>query len=334
MFNFSSEEQSRLSPYFTNMHSDIFGLKLPQEVAGALFSRYSRSNKSLRKIFLDEFLGKVDLDVQEDKNLEAVEKAREFYDRVLIGYGDDSVAQLGGAHLACENVSNVAAKTLEDSRIGIAPLEKSTRYVKFDTKDENGEYLFYKEPSIMISKYKQEYLDLMNKLFDTYSSLMSPMIEHLKTHIPIESISFREPKTGDMIGWNNTEGFPELRLIARKAYQSSLRSNACDILRSFLPAATLTNVGLFGVGQAFEHLLNKLFSTELAEMHDIALSSHSELKSLIPSFVKRVRRDEYLVQTESETKKLYNSLSAIANKNECRAIQLLLLILMRMPKTK
>src|SRR5262245_23064201 len=161
MEDFSSTEQQNLTPFFTNLTEPIFGLKLPQEVAGALFSRYSRSTKSLRRIFLDEFLGNSDLLLHQlpgnqqttEEHSAALKKAREFYDRVLIGYGDDSVAQLGGAHVACEQISNVAAKLLEDARIGIAPLEKSTRYVRFDAKDQYGEYLFYKEPNLMASPH-------------------------------------------------------------------------------------------------------------------------------------------------------------------------------------
>ncbi len=118
---FTAEEKSRLAPFFTNLDRSTFGLKLPQEVAGALFSRYSRSTKSLRRTFLDEFLGDPALglsdllDGQTDPadDSAALKKARAFYERVLVGYGDDSVAQLGGAHLACENISNVAAKLLE-----------------------------------------------------------------------------------------------------------------------------------------------------------------------------------------------------------------------------
>src|SRR3989304_6056486 len=135
----SPEKQKMLAPFFTNLDRDVFGLKLPQEVAGALFSRYSRSSKGLRQVFLDEFWGQEGLalpTLPAEQDSSALKKAREFYDRVLIGYGDDSVAQLGGAHIACENISNVAANILEDARIGIAPLEKSTRYVRFDQKDE------------------------------------------------------------------------------------------------------------------------------------------------------------------------------------------------------
>src|SRR5712692_7578894 len=129
MENFSPSEQRSLAPFFSNLTEPIFGLKLPQEIAGALFSRYSRSAKSLRRIFLDEFFEHIspspdallyDPSLQVDQSA-ALKKARAFYDRVLIGYGDDSVAQLGGAHIACEQISNVAAKLLEDARIGIAP---------------------------------------------------------------------------------------------------------------------------------------------------------------------------------------------------------------------
>ncbi len=139
---FCADEQKRLAPFFTNLERDTFGLKLPQEVAGALFSRYSRSVKTCAGLFSTSFsampswrcktcsAGKPASD-----DSAALKKARAFFERVLVGYGDDSVAQLGGAHIACENISNVAAKLLEDARIGIAPLEKSTRYVRFDQKD-------------------------------------------------------------------------------------------------------------------------------------------------------------------------------------------------------
>src|SRR2546422_268299 len=161
---FTAAEQKSLSPFFTNLDRNVFGLQLPQEVAGALFSRYSRSIKSLRRTFLDEFLGDPELALKDllggsipsSDQSAALKKARDFYDRVLVGYGDDSVAQLGGAHIACENISNVAANILEDARIGIAPLEKSTRYVRFDQKDEDGTYLFYREPKIMASPHRSE----------------------------------------------------------------------------------------------------------------------------------------------------------------------------------
>ena len=313
---FNEIEQKSLSPFFTNLNEPVFGLKLPQEVAGALFSRYSRSTKSLRRTFLDEFLGDPELALGEllggqtsaSDQSAALKKARAFYDRVLVGYGDDSVAQLGGAHIACEKISNVAAKILEDARIGIAPLEKSTRYVRFDQKDEDGNYLFYREPKIMASPHKEAYVEVLNLLFETYARQIDPMIEFVKTSLPIETIQLRHPQTGKTLSYHETKGDDRLKKWAETAYRSTVRSQACDVLRSYLPAATLTNVGFFGVGQAFEYLLTKLYSHELAETKYLAGAIHQELNKLIPSFVKRAKLSDYMTETYSATRFLAGQL--------------------------
>jgi thymidylate synthase ThyX len=307
---FTPDEQRSLAPFFTNLDRSVFGLKLPQEVAGALFSRYSRSTKSLRRTFLDEFLGDPELGLKDllgaqtsaSDNSAALKKARAFYDRVLVGYGDDSVAQLGGAHIACENISNVAANLLEDARIGIAPLEKSTRYVRFDHKDSDGNYLFYREPKIMGSKHADAYLETMNLLFDTYSRQMEPMLEFVAKSLPIEQLEVRDPTTGKALSYDEAKKDEKLRRWAETAYRATVRAHACDVLRGYLPAATLTNVGLFGVGQAFEYLLNKLYSHELTEAKGLAGAMHRELNQLIPSFVKRAQASDYLEGTAAAVK--------------------------------
>jgi thymidylate synthase ThyX len=308
---FTAEEQKRLIPFFTNLERPIFGLKLPQEVAGALFSRYSRSSKSLRRTFLDEFLGDPELGLKDllggqpvDDDSAALKKARAFYDRVLVGYGDDSVAQLGGAHVACENISNVAAKLLEDARIGIAPLEKSTRYVRFDHKDAGGNYLFYREPKIMASRHAGSYVELMNLLFDTYSRQMEPMLECVAHSLPIEQVEARDPSSGKALPYAEAKKDERLKRWAETAYRATVRAHACDVLRSYLPAATLTNVGMFGAGQAFEYLLSKLYSNELSEAKAVAGAMHDELNQLIPSFIKRAQSNEYLAQISSSSKNL------------------------------
>ena len=159
---FSDTEQALLAPFVTDMTSPIFGLRnLPEVVKGALFSRYSRSDKSIRRILLDEFINLPEsgftqlvaqLGTESREQLVATQQAEAFYDRVLVGYGDDSVAELGGAHVACEDISNVAAKIIEDARIGLSPLEKSTRYVTFNKKV-NGQYRYVREASIMQSRW-------------------------------------------------------------------------------------------------------------------------------------------------------------------------------------
>ena len=267
-----------------------------------MFSRYSRSTKSLRRTFFDEFLGDPELGLKDllgaqtsaSDDSAALKKARAFYDRVLVGYGDDSVAQLGGAHIACENISNVAANLLEDARIGIAPLEKSTRYVRFDQKDSGGNYLYYREPKIMASKHRQTYLEVMNLLFDTYSRQMEPMLEFVAESLPIDQLEVRDPTSGKPLSYEQAKSDEKLRRWAETAYRATVRAQACDVLRSYLPAATLTNVGMFGVGQAFEYLLSKLHSHELSEAKELAAAMHGELNQLIPSFVKRAQVNDYL----------------------------------------
>jgi thymidylate synthase ThyX len=309
---FTVDEQKALAPFFTNLDRSVFGLKLPQEVAGALFSRYSRSTKSLRRTFLDEFLGDPELGLRDllgaqtsaSDDSAALKKARAFYDRVLVGYGDDSVAQLGGAHVACENISNVAAKLLEDARIGIAPLEKSTRYVRFDQKDPEGNYLFYREPRIMASRHRDAYLEVMMLLFDTYSRQMEPMLESVARSLPIQTLEVRDPATGKVLAYEEAQRDEKLKRWAESAYRATVRAHACDVLRGYLPAATLTNVGMFGVGQAFEYLISKLCSHDLNEAKELGGALHGELNQLIPSFVKRARFNEYLAGTAELSKAL------------------------------
>ena len=158
---FTESQVKILQRYVTSTSSNIFALRnLPEVIKGALFSRYSRSSLGLRSLLLKDFIlneetafsaitGAQVSQEQDDPELEdqivAIKKAQNFYDRILDGYGDDSIGELGGAHLAIENVSMIAAKNIEDCRIGGSPLEKSTRYIYFDQKV-GGEYLYYREP--------------------------------------------------------------------------------------------------------------------------------------------------------------------------------------------
>lgn len=273
MEQFTSDETAILSHFMTNVDKPIFVLKnLPEIVKGALFSRYSRTDKSLRRVLLDEFINKTEsgfgqmVKFQTDRGIEesiAMNKAEEFYERVFIEYGDDSVAELGGAHAACEDISQPAAKVLEDPRIGISPLEKSTRYILFNEKV-NGEYRFYKEPVLMASEFADLYLKINNMLFDCYSELVAPMKKFI------------------------IEKFPQPADMTERAYKFTVKAKACDVLRVFLPASTLTNVGIFGNGRSLEYLLIRLRSSPLKEMQNIALSLHEELRKVMPPFMKRV----------------------------------------------
>src|SRR2546423_11744993 len=146
---FSVDEAEVRRRYVTNLARPVFALvNLPEVVKGARFARYSRSAKSLRRLFLDEFVG--DLDITGDATIDAtvgVARAEELYDRVFMEYGDDSVAQLGGVHLACEQASNLLTKILEWGRL-LSYLEQSTRYIAYDTRI-GGRYRFYRDPGVL-----------------------------------------------------------------------------------------------------------------------------------------------------------------------------------------
>ncbi|MBI5046409.1 FAD-dependent thymidylate synthase, partial [Candidatus Micrarchaeota archaeon] len=196
MEEFTDAERKILEPFMSNLDKPIFVLKnLPEVVKGAMFSRYSRSAKSLRRVLLDEFLGAKELGLdtliaqagaasQVKTDIVQTKKAEEFYERVLVGYGDDSVAELAGAHIAIESVSILATKTLEDARIGLSPLEKSTRYVYFDVKDKNGKWPYYRDPTIIQSEFATLYEETCDFAFQTYADLVPKVSEWIMKREP------------------------------------------------------------------------------------------------------------------------------------------------------
>ena len=173
-----------LRRYFTNLDGPVFALvNLPEVVKGALFARYSRSPKSLRRLFLDEFVG--DLDIAGDQTIDAtigLERAEELYEKVFFEYGDDSVAQLGGVHLACEQASNVLTKILEWGRL-MSYLEQSTRYIAYDSRL-GGRYRFYRDPHVLSSRFGTRYVGDMDRIFDAYSSSVAAVTEHVRDDDP------------------------------------------------------------------------------------------------------------------------------------------------------
>jgi thymidylate synthase ThyX len=273
---FSESQIKILNRYVTHTSSNVFALRnLPEVIKGALFSRYSRSSLGLRSLLLKDFILNEETAFasiagqqmgQDEHELEdqitAIKKAQNFYDRILDGYGDDSIGELGGAHLAVENVSMLAAKVIEDNRIGGSPLEKSTRYIYFDQKVD-GEYLFYREPILMTSAYRELYTDTCNHLFETYSALIPPLTELME------------------------KKFPKDHEVSKVAYTAALRAKVLDCLRGLLPASALTNMGMYGNGRFFETLIQKLNCHNLAEMQDLGRKAYQELTKVIPSFIRR-----------------------------------------------
>jgi thymidylate synthase ThyX len=256
--------------YVSNLDKNVFVLKnLPEVVKGALFSRYSRSAKSLRDILRDEFMPEFADDDESDIELVRSQKAEAFYDRVLTGYGDDSIAELGSVHIALENISNIAAKAIEDCRIGISPLEKSSRYVDFGAKVDDV-YQYYRSPNLQFysSNAEMSYIKSMNFLFETYNAMYPKMLDYIKQANP------------------KSEGTND------KAYDNAIKAKALDSLRGLLPMSTLTNVGIHGNGRALEYLIIKLRSPLIDELRNLSYQIQEELDKSIPSFVKRSKDEK------------------------------------------
>src|SRR5437016_7968888 len=296
MGEFSAAESSLLGRYFTNLDRPVFALRnLPEVVKGALFSRYSRTEKSLRRVLLDEFINEPDSGFDRlagtppvDDDMVAVRRAEEFYERVLVGYGDDSVAELAGAHVAVEQASTLAAKALEDSRIGISPLEKSTRYVRFDRPGPDGRYLYHRGPELA----HPDYARAADSLFATYSAMVEPATQAIR------------------------ERFPQEEGEADRGWKAATRAKALDLLRGLLPAGTLTNLGLFGNGRAFEYLITKLASNELPECRGLADDLHRELAQVIPAFVKRALDEKYGRPASERRERVRRALTSMSRRED------------------
>ncbi len=300
MESFSQEERDKLNLFFSNTEKNIFVLKnLPEVVKGTLFSRYSRSPKSLRRLFLDEFATELPVSLINSArdiplNEDAVKKAEDFYARVLDGYGDDSVGELGGTHIALEGVSQIAAKIIEDCRLGGSPLEKSTRYIFFDQKDENGNFKYYRDSKILASEFSKEYIETMDFLFETYTKLIPKLTAFITTKFSLEDFEFPlDPKTNQLVKYRNITD-ESIKKKAEIAYRTSTRGKVCDALRYLLPTGTLTNIGLFGNGRFFDYLLKKLYSHPLTEMNELAVQLHQELDKTVKPFVRRAKKNDYL----------------------------------------
>ncbi len=260
--SFTESEREALAPHFTNLERPVFGLvNLPETVKGAMFARYSRYQGTLRRLFLDEFAQDAGAAAAFDG--EEGERARKLYERIFLGYGDDSVAQLGGAHIAMEWVSNVMTKLLQRGRLA-AYLEQSTRYIAYDAPIGDGlGYRYWRHPEL-----GPDYEAAMDSLFDAYAEALPRILAWAEERFP------------------RADGQPEA------AHRGSLKAKALDLLRGLLPASSLSHMGMFATGQAYEQLLLRLYASPLPEARDYADMILAELKAIMPSFVARIEKPE------------------------------------------
>jgi thymidylate synthase ThyX len=293
---FTEQERELLAPRFTNLDRPVFALvNMPETVKGALFARYSRYPGTLRRLYLDEFAADVP-DAGRPFEGEEGERAAGLYERVFLGYGDDSIAQVGGAHIACEWVSNVLTKVLQRGRLA-AYLEQSTRYIPYDNplpETAGGGYRYYRDDEL-----GPEYAQTMDEIFGIYSRSLETVREWAAER------------------WPRTENEPQ------KAWESSIRAKALDLLRGLLPASTLSHVGIFASGQAYEQMLLRMLASPLPEARDFASQILEELKKVMPSFVSRVERPDrggewvaYLEQRRDATERWVSRLGLDAREAE------------------
>jgi thymidylate synthase ThyX len=262
--SFTEDERRRLAPHFTNLDKPVFALvNLPETVKGALFARYSRYPGTLRRLFLDEFADSLpelpaSFEGQEGR------RAAQLYERVFLEYGDDSVAQLGGAHIACEWTSNVLTKILQRPRLA-SYLEQSTRYIAYNRPmpGDDGGYRYYRDPAL-----GTDYERAMDRLFEIYSQALPVVREWVDSTFP-------PPAAGG-------EG----------AHRRAVNAKALDLLRGLLPAASLSHMGIFASGQAYEQIVLHLLAHPLPEAHAYGQMILTELEAVMPSFLSRVRRPE------------------------------------------
>jgi thymidylate synthase ThyX len=264
---FTSEERAILTPHFTNLDGPVFALvDLPEVVKGALFARYSRSAKSLRRLFLDEFAEGAVGSAGTGSGV-GVKRAEELYRRVFLDYGDDSVAQLGGVHLACEQASQLLAKALEWGRLA-AYLEQSTRYVPYDDRP-GGRWRYHVPVEVRGSpEIERRYRTGIDRAFETYARWLGPMQNFFRELIP------KDPADSDFV------------------YRMTIRAKACDALRGLLPAATRSNLGIFATAQSYEQLLLRMQAHPLEEVREYGSLVLGELRTVIPAFLTRVDRPD------------------------------------------
>jgi thymidylate synthase ThyX len=260
---FTDDERAHLAGHFTELDGPVFALTgLPEVVKGALFARYSRSRKSLRRLFLDEFssdratVGAGSAAAGADVD---VARAEQLYERVFLEYGDDSVAQLGGVHLAVENASQLLAKVLERGRLA-GYLEQSTRYIPYDPRP----FRYHVPDEVSEAGSEERYRTTLDDAFQRYALWLEPMQGFYRERFP------RDP--GDPEG----------------VYRATIRAKALDALRPMLPVATQTNIGMYASAQSFEQLLLRMRGHPLREVRTCADRMLVELRKLIPAFLTRV----------------------------------------------
>ncbi|MCB1042071.1 MAG: FAD-dependent thymidylate synthase [Acidobacteria bacterium] len=306
----ADEQRDLLKSYVTNLDDQVFAIQNLQGIVGAVMARYSRAETGLRETLLREF-------VKEDK-LNA-KKASSLIDRVLIAYGDDSVGELEGSHLSFESISMLATKEIEHRRIGGSPIEQSTRYVRYDFRGLDGTFPYH-VPVELEGHHKSHYVAQMDALFEAYGSMWGPLVAHLERLKPLHEAIYDIRGHGEE-PLSKLDDDRDIKNF-QKTYRMDIKTKACDVLRAFLPLATRANVGLFGNGRFFQHLISKMLSSNLTEARALGAAAFEELSKVIPHYVKRARRLDYLIDCREKVA----SIAAQLNLKQGKSFEYCLLV--------
>lgn len=296
---FTDEEKQLLQKYVTSTESNVYAVKGMEGMVGAAYARYSRAKGGFRETLLKEFIKEGVVDPVH---------AEQLIERILIAYGDDSVGELEGAHVSFENVSWVAEKSVVDHRIGGAFITQSTRYVLYDQKDEVGHWLYYRGPELVNSVFGQQYVETMDFCFEIYASLVEPLKTHLEQQKPIEEAEYDingdgvKERLADLTEERHIKDF-------RRTYTFELRAKACDILRYLLPLSAFANVGVYGNGRFFQNMISTMLTSNLPEDQSMAAGAEAALKQIIPVYVRRAKRNEYVANIHAHMQELVHTLN-------------------------
>lgn len=260
-----------LGDIVTDVEGQVFAFKpgVDSTVAAASFARLSRSSNGARVVIADEFI-----------NFGQDGKSDDLLRRVVTQFGDDSVMQLHHMAVGIDDVSNLATKKIENGRLA-AYLEQSSRYLRFDLKDENGNYR-YVVPEEFDAETTAAYKEKMDTIFDIYSELYQKALAHL--------LATKQKPEG----------------MGERAWHNACHAQACDSVRGLLPAATKASLGVVGSTQAFYNMILSLESEPLAEIRTIGSKVLEAVNMVAPVFFERAsnpNRGGLITENRRETRK-------------------------------
>lgn len=176
-------------------------------------------------------------------------------------------------------------------------------------KDDAGHWRYLRDPGFADAQLAKDYLATMDFIFETYASLVEPMKKYFGSLKTIEDAEYdingdgTKEKLRDLIEEKDKKAF-------RITYNFDVRTKSCDTLRCLLPLSTLTNLGMFGNGRFYQHLISHLFTSAIAEAGDIGKKTLIATSEVIPQYVRRAKRSDYLASVRSEMFALASELFA------------------------